>query len=185
MVDQTYTTTTKGGRGATDGVVSELSAFLTIKPGETDEVRAALGRFHARARQAPWDKLVQIGIVDMKHVIFDNGTRVAWNTAFETDFDPYLDDAVAILGASTFQDWLQHTVEWDMTLTDPAAIKPFLQSLQVPAVGFFRAIPDVMMSQVKKGQRLQAALDRVLDDPAGVEALQHPALKPLLEEAAD
>ena len=32
---------------------------------------------------------------------------------------------------------------------------------------------------------MQEAFQQVLDDPAAAEALQHPALKPLLELAAD
>jgi hypothetical protein len=41
------------------------------------------------------------------------------------------------------------------------------------------------MTQIFKAQRLQEAFQQVLDDPAAEEALQHPALKPLLEQAAD
>jgi predicted type IV restriction endonuclease len=41
------------------------------------------------------------------------------------------------------------------------------------------------MPQIKKAQRLQQAFQKVLDDPDAEEALKHPALKPLLEQAAD
>jgi predicted type IV restriction endonuclease len=41
------------------------------------------------------------------------------------------------------------------------------------------------MPQIKKAQRLQQAFQQVLDDPAAEEALKHPALKPLLVQAAD
>ena len=41
------------------------------------------------------------------------------------------------------------------------------------------------MPEIVKGQRVNAAFQRVLDDPAAEEALAHPALKPLLDEAAD
>jgi hypothetical protein len=78
-------------------------------------------------------------------------------------------------------------VEYDtMELPDSAAVKVFLQSAQAKATGFYRAIPDLTLTEVKKGQRVKAALDQVLGDPAGAEALQQqPALKPLLDEAAD
>ena len=73
------------------------------------------------------------------------------------------------------------TSEWDTN----AKVKHNLQAAQVPATGsFYRAIPDLTLTEVKKAQRARAALEQVLDDPAGVEALQHPALKPLLDEAA-
>ena len=41
------------------------------------------------------------------------------------------------------------------------------------------------MQQVLKALALQKAFQQVLDAPGAEEALQHPALKPLLERAAD
>ena len=37
--------TTKSGKGTRHGVVSELTAYLTVKPGRGDALRAALVRF--------------------------------------------------------------------------------------------------------------------------------------------
>jgi len=139
----TYTTTVKSGRGIRHGVVSELSAFLTIKPGEADALRAGLGRFHARVRKAPWEVIAKIGIVDMKHVIFDDGTRLCWNTAFDTDWDPYIDDAVAILGADAWTDWLQHTVGYETEdLSTGAAIKR-LRRLPLRATTSEKPMPHI------------------------------------------
>jgi hypothetical protein len=41
------------------------------------------------------------------------------------------------------------------------------------------------LAEIKKGQRIREALEQVIDTPDGVQALEQPALKPLLEEAAD
>ncbi|MGW1987001.1 hypothetical protein ACWCPJ_31835 [Streptomyces collinus] len=40
------------------------------------------------------------------------------------------------------------------------------------------------MPQVVKAQKINDAFQEVLDDPAAEEALSHPALKPLLAQAA-
>ena len=40
--------------------------------------------------------------------------------------------------------------------------------------------PGVTTTEIKQALRVQAAFQRVLDDPDAAEALQHPALKPLL-----
>jgi hypothetical protein len=40
------------------------------------------------------------------------------------------------------------------------------------------------VAEIEKALRLQRAFQQVLDNPDAAEALQHPALKPLLEEAA-
>ena len=86
--------------------MSEVSAFLHIKPGEVEELRAAIGRFQTRLRNAPAEYMVKFGLVDMRHVIFDNDTRLCWMTAFDTDWDPYIEDSVNTLGIETWQDWV-------------------------------------------------------------------------------
>jgi hypothetical protein len=185
MSQTTYSTTVKSGRGLRHGVVSELSAFLTVKPGEADALRAGLTRFHERVRNAPWDVIAKIGIVDMRHVIFDDDTRLCWITAFDTDWDPYIDDAIAILGVSLWADWLQHTVGYAAEdFSSSAAVKRYLQSAQVPATGFYRALPDLTLSQVKAAQQVEEAFEEVLDTPGAAEALQNPVFKPLLDKGA-
>ena len=57
--------------------------------------------------------------------------------------------------------------------------------MQSPATGYFNNLSAWTMPEIVKAQRLQEAFQQVLDDPAAAEALQHPALKPLLEQAAD
>ena len=41
------------------------------------------------------------------------------------------------------------------------------------------------MKEIRKALRVNEAFQQVLDDPGAAEALRHPALKPLLDEAAD
>jgi hypothetical protein len=45
--------------------------------------------------------------------------------------------------------------------------------------------PGVTVQEIQKALRVQTAFEQVLDDPDAAEALQHQALKPLLEQAAD
>jgi hypothetical protein len=55
----------------------------------------------------------------------------------------------------------------------------------VPAVQYAAAYPEPSVKEVWKALRVQKAFEQVLNDPDAAEALQHPALKPLLEQAAD
>ena len=41
------------------------------------------------------------------------------------------------------------------------------------------------MQEIQEALRVQTAIQQVLDDPDAAEALQHPALKALLDQAAD
>ena len=126
-------------------------------------------------------------------------------SGFETEWDPYVDDAILIVGIEHFLDWMEHTVEAEelvasvkslnLDKNDPdldekvkpagAKLKAVIQSIQTPATAYFNALSDLTVPQIKKAQRLQQAFQQVLDDPAAQDALKHPALKPLLEQAAD
>lgn len=179
--------TKKSGKGARHGVVSELSALLHIKPGKADAVREGCARFHARLKAAPPEAMIRFGLQDMRHVIFDNDTRLLWITSFDTDWDPYIDDSVQGMGIETWYDWLQHCEECpaDVLTLGSKPLKDFLQSCQTRAIGFYRTISDKTIGQLIKAERVQAALEQVLEQPEASTLLQHPALKPLLEEAAD
>jgi hypothetical protein len=211
MTNTTMTTTTidqKSGGGLVDGVVSELATFWDVLPGHEDELRAATERFAATLRSVDRDTNLHTGLRDQRHVIFDGGTRLMWATTFENDWDPYFDDFVQI-GIHHFLDWLEHTKQYThvakwlqesggmdkFRLDNPdleaqmkrsvPGLKAIVQSVRSPATGYFNNLRDVTMPEIVKAQRVNAAFQRVLEDPAAEEALTHPALKPLLEEAAD
>jgi len=202
------TSNKKSGLGLSDGVVSELATFWEVLPGHEDELRAATERFASTLSGVDRDKNLRTGLRDQRHVIFDNGTRLMWATTFENDWDPYFEDFVQI-GIEHFLDWMQHTAqythvtEWleesggreKFRLDNPdieaqmkrsvGGLKAIVRSVQSPATGYFNNLREVTMPEIVKGQRVNAAFQRVLDDPAAAEALTHPALKPLLDEAAD
>jgi hypothetical protein len=204
----TTTTSKKSGKGLSYGVVSELATYWNVLPGHEDELRAATQRFADTLRQVPRDKNIHTGLRDQRHVIFDNGQRLMWATTFENEWDPYFEDFLQI-GIEHFLDWMQHTAQYTdvsawvessggvekLRLDSPdieaqmkrsvGGLKAIVQSVQSPATGYFNNLGDWTMPQIEKAQRLQEAFQRVLDDPAAAEALQHPALKPLLDLAAD
>ena len=199
---------TKSGNGLSDGVVSELATYWNVLPGHEDELRAAAQRFADTLRGIDFDANIHTGLRDQRHVIFDNGQRLMWATTFENEWDPYFEDFVKI-GIEHFLDWMQHTdqythvTEWleesggreKFRLDNPdieaqmkrsvGGLKAIVRSVQSPATGYFNNLREVTMPEIVKGQRVNAAFQRVLDDPAAAEALTHPALKPLLDEAAD
>ena len=204
----TITTTVKSGRGLSCGVVSELATYWEVLPGHEDELRAATARFADVLAQVPLEKNIHTGLRDQRHVIFDNGTRLMWATTFENEWDPYFEDFM-LIGIEHFLDWMQHTAEYthvtdwlessggvqafDQSNPDVEAhmkqtvggLKAIVQSVQSPATGYFNNLSTWTMPQIVKAQHLQEVFQRVLDDPDAAEALQHPALRPLLEEAAD
>ena len=177
----------KSGKGLIDGVLSELTTFLTVKPGHVEQLRAAIHRFGQAAHELGGSARKSAGLRDLRFVIYDNDRRLLWALAFETDWDPYIDDALEILGVDIFLDWMQHTAEYpdDAAGWGNAEIKAFLQSVQVRAEYYMDVLARKTLPEIQKAGRVEQAFQRVLDDPAAAPLLQHPAMKPLLDQAAD
>jgi hypothetical protein len=201
--------TKKSGKGASHGVVTELSAYFTIKPGHEKELRPAALRFGEMLLKSDPKDVQRTGLRDARFVIFNDGRQLMFASSFETDWDPYIDDAIDVVGAEHFVDWMQHTVEAEKVVAyieslggvkkfdkkDPtydenlkrtsAVVKEVIQSVQSPAVAYFNALSSLTIPRIKKAQHVDEAFQRVLDNPTAEEALKHPAMKPLLEQAAD
>jgi len=195
--------TTKSGKGNSHGVISEASVYFTVKPGHADEASAAARRFGEMLKNSDPMDVQKTGLRDARIVVFDDGRRLQFASGFETEWDPYVDDAIIIVGIEHFLDWLQHTEEAEelvasvknLDKNDPAfkeklkpaqaLLKATIQANQTPAATYFNPLSDLTVPQIRKAQRLEKAFQQVLDDPAAQEALKHPALKPLLEQAAD
>jgi hypothetical protein len=164
-----------------------LSAAFTVKEGHEEQMREAVARFGEGMRNAPPQLMQRIGLRHARLIMFDNDRRLMWCSSFETDWDPYVDDGLELIGVATWADWLQHTGEWqsDIAEASNAEVKAFLQSAQVRAGAFTDVLSDQTVPQIRKGQRVNEAFQQVLDDPAAEQALAQPALAPLLEQAAD
>ena len=181
------TLSVKSGKGLSHGVVSELAAFFDVVPGHEEALRAACLRFGQVVLAADPQKLQKAGLRDVRFVMFDDGRRVILLTTFETDWEPYVDDAVMVIGAEHWRDWQQHCVGFDRYKSEPgqAQLRAALQAAQIPALAYYNMLADHTIPQLKKALRVDRAFQQVLDDPAAVQALQQPALAPLLEQAAD
>ena len=64
------------------------------------------------------------------------------------------------------------------------ALKAFVLGAEQTAAAYARNYGGTV-KEIRKAQRVNAAFQQVLDHPQAAEALQHPALQPLLDEAAD
>ena len=176
-------------KGKKSGPVTEYGALWHIKPGHAkqliDEIAAGLSR-RGDVREA----YKKIGVHDARYVVLDNGTRLLITISFDLDFDPYFDDAIAsLVGGDKSQigfDWIKHleeTPEGGYSAMSWEDFKNFLVASQTEA-DIFANTNDATVQEIDKALRVQQAFQQVLDHPEAAQALQHPALKPLLEEAA-
>lgn len=186
--------------GAKSGKRDELTMFYRVKPGHEKEIRKAIEDFFSSpARTAVDDPrifnyIAQTGVHDIRLALFDNDTRLVWLTSFDTEWDPYIDDTFAVRNnVVEYGKILQHTVEAPEGIADPNSqlqkspgpIKEIFLANRVVAAGFAPTFPNATTWGVKKGERLLEAFQKVLDHPEAEQALSHPALKPLLELAAE
>jgi len=177
------------------GLIGEFAMFLTVKPGQADNLRkAALEYINSPARKssdATQKAAALTGIHDIRLTVFDNDTQFLFATTFDTEWDPYVDDSLMVMqGVSPWGHFLQYTVEAPEGIEIPgkisnAAAKEFLNTHRVKAAAYENTLPTLTIRDAQKAMRVFQAFQQVLDHPDAAEALQHPALKPLLDEAAD
>jgi hypothetical protein len=176
-------------KGKKSGPVTEYCALWHIKPGRAkqliEEIAAGLSR-----RGDVREMYKTIGVHDARYVVLDNGARLLITISYDLDFDPYFDDAIASLvggDKSKIQyGWMDHLEEAPEGGYDSMSwedFKNWLTETQTEA-DIFANTNDATVQEIDKALRVQQAFQQVLDHPEAAQALQHPALKPLLEEAA-
>ena len=175
-------------KGAQDGPVSELSVFLKVKPGREQAIREAFNMPPAESA-ALGQAIADVGTLhSARYVLFDNGTRLLVATTFDGDWDVYIEDFAASYVLDAWDKFLIHCEGYPdegKAVLSVHEIKEFLTANQVTASNFAMTYPGVTTHEIQEALRVQTAFQQVLDDPDAAEALQHPALKPLLERAAD
>jgi hypothetical protein len=171
--------------GVSVGSTSEFSLFFRVKPGHEDALREAVRTLQNHPGYRPGDYHIAIATIhEARFVLFDDDTRLLFATSFDGPWDAYMDDfATSGPTLQLFDTIFQHVEGYD-GLPDLAAVKAFILGAQETAAGYARNYPGTV-KEIRKALRVNKAFQQVLDDPEAATALQHPALKPLLDEAAD
>jgi hypothetical protein len=171
--------------GLSVGPTSEFSLFFDVKPGQGESLRQALRNLQDTPGYRPGDYNVAIATIhEARFALFDDDTRLAFVTSFDGPWDAYMEDFFTSGPTLALFDAIFKYVEGYDGLPDLAAVKSFVLSAQVTAAAYQRNYGGTV-KEIRKALRVNEAFQRVLDDPAAGEALQHPALTPLLDEAAD
>ena len=167
------------------GPTSEFSLFFRVTPGEGASVRSALQDLQATPGYRPGDYGMAISTIhEARFVLFDDDTRLAFITSFDGPWDAYMEDFFTSGPTLKLFDVIFRHTEGYAGLPDRAALKAFILGAEETAAAYQRNYGGTV-KEIRKALRVNEAFQRVLDDPAAAEALQHPALSPLLEEAAD
>jgi hypothetical protein len=171
--------------GVSVGPVSEFSLFFRVKPGHGDALREALKALQDHPGYRPGDYHMPIASIhEARFVLFDDDSRLLFATSFDGPWDSYMDDFFNTGPTLQLFDATFQHVEGYEGLPDLPALKSFILGAQETAAAYARNYGGTV-KEIRKAQQVNTAFQQVLDDPQAAEALQHPALKPLLDEAAD
>lgn len=171
--------------GVSVGPTSEFSLFFRVKDGAAESLRAALTDLQQTPGYRPGDYGMAIATIhEARFVLFDDDTRLAFITSFDGQWDAYMEDFFNSGPTLALFDVIFRHTEGYEGLPSLAAEKEFILSAQQTAAAYARNYGGTV-KEIRKAQRVNAAFQRVLDHADAAAALQHPALQPLLEEAAD
>jgi hypothetical protein len=175
------TETTRPGLNV--GPTSEFSLFFQVKPGQGESLRQALRALQGAPGYRPGDYGMAVATIhEARFVLFDKDTRLAFVTSFDGPWDAYMEDFFTSGPTLALFDLIFQHVEGYKGLPDLAALKALIYGAQETAAAYARNYGGTV-KEIRKQQRVNDAFQQVLDDPTAAEALQHRALKPLLDEA--
>ena len=145
-----------GRVGSRQGKVSELTVIAPFTKGGAERLRAILKLTHGN-----FDATELVGTVhDMRFVFLDNDTRLLFATAYDGDWDTYIDDFV-----TKIPDYLEiifSALEGWPGIHSPS-VKDIIANYQIPAQAWYVANPNLTVVEIRRLERLGTAFEEMLD----------------------
>jgi hypothetical protein len=142
-----------------------FTIIARIKPGREEAIREYGKTIEKTIAELP-DALAVLKLHYLRWVLFDIGTETyfMYQGIFDTDFDKYTEDAVALFsqyGISTvFENLEGFPADWK---TNPAAFVKFVREHHRPSFLEYGEYPYVSADEIKKALKLKAAFADMLD----------------------
>ena len=149
-------TETAGRIGVRQGKVSELTIIAPFAEGGAQRLRGLLQLLQGNFQLADMMGTVH----DMRFVFLDNDTKLLFATAYDGDWDPYIDDFVTKIPDAL--DMLLSNLEGFPGMHSPS-LKDYLAAHQVTAEGWYVGNPDLTVVETRRLKRNGQALDEFLD----------------------
>src|ERR1043166_2770845 len=148
---------TAGRIGARQGKVSELTIFLPFVPGGGKRLRGLRRLMAGNFKAAD-----AVGTVhDMRFVFVENDTKLLFATAYDGDFDPYIEDfATKIPNAMDL--WLCN-FEGYPGMGNPKAAADWIAKHQIAAEAWYVNSPNLTAAETRKLERVGKSVDELLD----------------------
>jgi hypothetical protein len=145
-----------GGIGARQGNVSELTSVLTFAQGGAKRLRGLLQLLEGNFRGAD-----RVGTLhDMRFVFLDNDTKLLFATAYDGEWDAYIDDFVTKIPNAL--DLLFCNIEGWPGIHSPT-VKDWLVKHQIAAEAWYVANPHLTVAETRRLGRVGRAVEELLD----------------------
>ena len=149
-------TESAGRIGLRLGKVSELTLIAPFAPGGAQRLRALL-----RLLNGNFSAGTKVGTLhDMRFVFLDNDTKFLFATAYDGQWDPYIDDFATKIPDE--MDIVFSALEGWPGIRSPQ-IKDWIVEHQIPASGWFVGHPDLTVAETARVKRVAKAVDEFLD----------------------
>ena len=140
-----------------------FTIIARVIPGRADAIRN-YGNTITAALQADPHVLAPLKLHYLRWVLFDDDTRFMYQGIFDTDFDKYTEDAVALFSASgittAFENLEGFPADWK---TNATAFIKFVREHQCNSFMEYAEYPYVSADEIKKALKLKAAFSDMLD----------------------
>lgn len=155
-------TDSAGRAGRQSGNVSELTVIANLRPGGADRLRRLF-----QLNGGDFDGAQRVSTLhDMRFVFFDNDTKILFATTYDGDWDAYINDFATKI--PELMDLQFQSVEGWPGIADPS-VKDFIAKHQIDAAGWFVANPQVTVVDVRRLQRMEKAVNEMMDAVAGTD----------------
>jgi|ERR1700733_2913560 len=145
-----------GRIGARQGKVSELTGIIPFAKGGAKRLRGLLQALEGNFRGGD----VVGTLHDMRFVFLDNDTKLLFATAYDGDWDAYIDDFVTKIPDA--MDLLFCNMEGWPGIHSPA-VKDFIVKHQVAAEAWYVASPNLTVAETRRLEHVGKAVEQFLD----------------------
>ena len=152
-----HSTTNAGEKGLKSGKVSELTVIAPLKEGGAERLKEILKIADGNLKGA-----TRVGTLhDLRFAFLDNDTRVLFCTAYDGDWDPYIDDFATKI--PELMDILFGSVEGWPGIKDPG-VKQFILDHQITAAAWYVGVPHLTIQDIRRQDRIVKGINKALDD---------------------
>ena len=139
------------------GKQGEFTLIAPFKPGGAARARALLDQAPTRTGAA-----LPGTLHDIRITAIDNDTRMLFATVYDGTWDQYIDDFVASPEMMAILEAMWGNLDGFPGMQSPE-VREYLVKYQVPVDYFWTACPDSTVDRLKRGERVLAGVEQVLD----------------------